>query len=153
MSKLNKTQTANLVTATVKQIIEENIELFKKDKAPILEEELTKALHVVVGPKTGGGVTDKVNENGDVYCNYFDKYLDPSEFNTKKDGKYKANCKEAEKILRKLKTTRAAVERGATSDLRANIIDQDAWFAIMDKLDLFTATKYYDVSEVKWEEA
>lgn len=149
MSKLNKTQTANQVTTLVQQLIEDNASVFKAGKAEGFSEVLTKALYTLIGPKTGGGVSDKVID-GMVYCNYFDTYLPADDFNKKTTGKFKANCQMAEKILRKLKNLRASVERGATSQLRAGIITQDKWFEIMDSLDTYTAQKFQNVSEIKW---
>ena len=149
MSKLNKTQTANQVTTLVKQLIEDNSTVFKAGKAEGFSEVLTKALYELIGPKTGGGVSDKVLD-GMVYCNYFDTYLPADEFNKKTTGKFKANCKTAEKILRKLKNLRASVERGATSQLRAGLINQEKWFEIMDSLDTYTSQKFQNVSDIKW---
>jgi hypothetical protein len=149
MSKLNKTQTANQVTTLVQQLIEDNAAVFKAGKAEGFSEVLTKALFELIGPKTGGGVSDKVVD-GMVYCNYFDTYLPAEDFNTKTNKKFKANCIEAEKILRKIKNLRASVERGATSALRAKTITQAKWFEIMDSLDSYTAQKFNDVSEIKW---
>lgn len=148
MSKMNKTQTLNLVTATVNDLLEANASMLKKDQAPVLAELLTTALAAVIGPKTGGGVSDKVNENGEVYCNYFDTYLPADAFNTKTNGKYKANSVEAEKIIRKIKTLKAAAVRGLTAALRAGTMDETAYFEAMDAIDLKAAKQYTDVNEV-----
>jgi len=148
-AKLNKTQLSNQVTTLVQSIIESHAASFKVGKAEAFEAALLPALFELIGPKTGGGVSDKVV--GDtVYCNYFDQYLPADEFNKKTNGKFKANSMTAEKILRKIKNLRSSVERGATAALRAKEIDQAKWFEIMDNLDKYTSRKFTDVSEIKW---
>lgn len=148
-AKLNKTQLSNQVTTTVQSIIAANVAMFKAHKAEEFEALLLPALFELIGPKTGGGVSDKVVD-GMVYCNYFDTYFPADDFNKKTNGKFKANSMKAEKILRKLKNLRASVERGATAALRAKEITQAKWFEIMDNLDKYTSQKFEDVSDIKW---
>ena len=148
-NKLNKTQLSNEVTTLVQSIITANADMFKKGNDEKFAELLLPAIHQLIGPKTGGGVSDKVVD-GQVYCNYFDKYFPAEDFNKKTNGKFKANSIEAEKILRKLKNLRSSVERGATAQLRAKEITQAKWFEIMEALDRFTARKFNDVSEIQW---
>lgn len=149
-AKINKTQLSNEVTTLVQSIITANSDMFKKGNDEKFAEILLPALFELIGPKTGGGVSDKVNSEGLVYCNYFDSYMEADDFNKKTNGKFKANCITAEKILRKLKNIRSAVERGATARLRAKEITQAKWFEIMEALDKFTSRKFQDVSEIIW---
>lgn len=148
-AKLNKTQLSNEVTTLVQSIISNNADLFKKGNDTKFAEMLLPALHQLIGPKTGGGVSDKVVD-GTVYCNYFDTYFPAEDFNKKTNGKYKANSIAAEKILRKLKNLRSSVERGATAQLRAKEITQAKWFEIMEALDRFTSRKFDSVEDIQW---
>ena len=148
-AKLNKTQLSNEVTTLVQSIISAHADMFKKGNDEKFAELLLPAIHQLIGPKTGGGVSDKVVD-GMVYCNYFDEYFPADDFNKKTNGKFKANSITAEKILRKLKNIRSSVERGATASLRAKEITQTKWFEIMEALDRFTARKFEDVSDIVW---
>ena len=147
--KLNKSQTADTVTAKVEAIVAEHSAMFKANKAEVFSKLLTTALYDLIGPKTGGGVVDKVKDDT-VYCNYFGTYFPKEEFKTKTNGKFKANCITADKILRKIKNLRAAVTRGLTSELRAGRITQEQWHEAMNGLDTYTSQKFTDVSEIKW---
>ena len=152
MAKLNKSQILSQVTETVQSIVNDKVASFKANKAEEFEATLLEALKSILQPKKGGGaVSDKVKD-GLVYCNYFKAYFSPESFKTRTNGKPKANCIEAEKILRKLKHLKISVEKKATNDLRAKRITQDEWFDIMNKLDTFASRKFGGAEQVVWDD-
>jgi hypothetical protein len=151
MSKLNKTQTADLITELVQTTVAEYADLFKKDKDTVFSDILTARLFDAVGPKMGGGVIDKIDADGNVYCNYFQAYLPEEEFNRKTNGKFKANCIRAEQILRKVKRIKNSETRGITSQFRAGKVTEEEWGETMNKLDAFAAKHYDTVEDVKYE--
>ncbi len=156
--KLNKSQIAELVVTEVTHLINTNRGLFKKDKDFEFESKISRLIYDLIGPKTGGGTSAKVNEAGEVFCNYFKEYLPAEEFNTKlsKPNKetgerhevYKANCKIAEQILRKLRVLRYSVEKQATSNFRDKTIDVEEFNSILDRLEDVTNTKYTSPEQV-----
>jgi len=146
MSKLNKSQIWEMVQEEITLTTEANVNVFKKDQAPEFGALMIAVLSRVLAPTVK--TSDKINADGMVYCNYFEDYYAGDDFNTKTDGKYKANCKLAEQILRKLKTLKANVSKQATINLRDHTITQDEWFVMMDALDLKLANKYYDIESV-----
>jgi len=65
MAKLNKQQTLELIQSIVSNTINENIDLFKKDKAPQLETMLNSELEANFKPKRGGNSV-KINDEGEI---------------------------------------------------------------------------------------
>lgn len=151
MAKLNKSQILSQVTEIVQSFINDNVASFKANKAEDFETSLLKAMRELLAPKKRGGAVSNKMKDGLVYCNYFKDYFSPESFKTRTNGKPKANCIEAEKILRKLKNLKITVEKKATNDLRAKRITRDDWFDIMNKLDTFTARKFESVEQIVWD--
>jgi len=152
-TKLNKTQTADLVATIVAQTLAENTDLFKKDKAPILEDLLISNLKGAIGPKTGGGTSTKVNEDGKVYCNYFEQYRDPTDFNKKqnkaKDGYvYKANSILAEQIIRKVKNLKKKLQDQQVTALMEKHITAEEMQANIDLGDADWNKTFYFIDDV-----
>jgi len=156
-NKMNKSQTAALAAATVASILSENADLCKKDKAPVLADLLTTALLANIGPKTGGGISNKVNDAGDVWCNYFEEYLPAADFNQKlgkpnKDGDreyvYKANCKAAEQIIRKIKNIKKRYQDQQVQALVAKHITADEMEANLAHVDARYAGKFQSLADV-----
>ena len=158
MPKLNKQQTLDLVATTVANVIAQSTDLFKKDKAPGFEEVLQHRIAAILAPKSGGGTSTKVNDDGEVYCNYFETYMPADEFNTKlgKANKdtgvrvegYKANCKDAEAILRKIKSLRAMVSRQVTINFMDKTITADEMEAILARMDDMLSAQILVLEEV-----
>ena len=158
MPKLNKTQTLELVAATVANVIAQSTDLFKKDKAPGFEEVLQHRIAAILAPKHGGGTSTKVNDEGQVFCNYFQVYMPADSFNTKlgKPNKdtgertegYKANCITAEVILRKIKSLKAMVSRQVTINFMDKTIDADEMEAILGRLDTMTEPQFNNAEEI-----
>lgn len=151
MKKLNKSQIWDLIQGTTETAVEANTELFKKGKEVEFTESLLAALADIFKPKAGGGTSTKVNAEGEVYCNYFEKYLPSTDFKTKlskpdADGErrevYKANSIQAEKILRKLKTVRGTTESMAMEYFRANKINEEQFNKLLDTMETVLETKY-----------
>ena len=158
MPKLNKQQTLDLVATTVANVIAQSTDLFKKDKAPGFEEVLQHRIAAILAPKHGGGTSTKVNDEGDVFCNYFQDYYPANNFNTKlgKPNKdtgvrvegYKANCVIAETILRKIKSLKAMVSRQVTINFMDKTIDADEMTEILERLDTMTEPKFDHIDDV-----
>jgi len=155
--KLNKSAQWKLINDTIHAVID-STDLVAKTKKDNLLLELIGALEFL-RPKTGGSTNStKINDEGLVYCNYFETYLEPSEFNTKlsKPNKttgeriegYKANCKTAETILRKIKALKAKVTKQVTEAFRAKYLTEEEFDTILNKLDEVTSTKYETLEDV-----
>ena len=158
MSKLNKTQTNQLVATTIANTINAHSNLFKKDKSDEMIDILTKALAQILAPQVGGGTSNKIDSEGNVYCNYFKVYMPADQFNTKltKANKTtgarheapKANCILAEQILRKIKTLKRNVEIQATENMRNKTISLEEFDTILSNLDSAVAAHYDTVEAV-----
>ncbi len=152
MSKLSKAQIFELVATEVANVTAQSEDLFKKGKADNYTEVLMARLALILAPKSGGGTSTKVNDLGEVYCNYFKNYYDAAHFNTKlsKPNKvtgerhemYKANSILAEQILRKIKSLKAMVTRQVTINFMDKTINADEMQGILAKLDRDTALEY-----------
>ena len=151
-TKLNKTDLHHLVATSMAEIIGKHDPLFKKDKASELNEIIQAKLVELLAPKQGGGSSTKINEAGEVYCNYFKTYFPADEFNTKmsKPNKvtgertegYKANSKTAEVILRKIKVLKYNVEKQLMTNFMDKTITADEMSVIMDRLEEWTELTY-----------
>ena len=158
MKKLTKTELWEMVQEIAKTTVQDHADLFKKGNADKFSIALVDALAEQLKPKTGGGTSTKVNESGDVYCNYFEDYLPASAFNTKlskpdrttgeRREVYKANCKDAEQILRRIKAVKANVTKQATEAFRSKLIDEAEFDRVFNILDEIAETKYSSVDDV-----
>lgn len=162
MKKLNKTQIWSNTEYLLNKMVEK-VEI--KEEAGVIDVEIVmdiikEAVSDFEGflkPKTGGGKSGKVNEEGEVYCNYFGHYMPAASFDTKlskldvggnRKTVYKANCKTAEAILRKIKNLKTSVNNMAVSAFTAKRISQDEMIDILNKLDTAVVTKYETADEV-----
>lgn len=147
MKKLNKSQTWDKVQAAVKALQDLDQGLVEEDAYLVLS-----VLEPILAPKQGGQISQKINENNEVYCNYFETYKDPESFNKKrnKSGEmtFKANCILAEQILRKIKNTKANAAKQATDAFRTKLIDEVEFNDIMDRAEAISDVKYEKVMEV-----
>lgn len=156
MAKLNKTAQWELIHNTINSVID-STDLVAKSKKDSLLSDLMEALETFK-PKKGGGTSIKIDSEGNVFCNYFEKYLPAGEFNTKmsKPNKetgervevYKSNCKTAEVILRKIKALKINVTKQATEGFRCKYLTDTEFATILNKLDEVTSIKYESVEEV-----
>ena len=158
MPKLNKTQTLELMLSLVSTTVATHSDLLKKDKADTLVELLQAELTHHFSPKHGGGTSTKINDDGEVYCNYFETYFPANEFNTKlgkadkdtgvRTKGYKANSIVAEQILRKVKTLRLIVERQVLINLKDKTIDAVEMETMLTNLDTMLEAKFTAVDDV-----
>ena len=138
MKKLNKSQNWELILNAVANAVAETNSL-KKGNEDKFTAELLNQLDFLK-PKQGGGSSTKMNEDGEVYCNYFDAYFPADSFNTKtssKTGKesYKANCIDAEIIIRKIKSLRSKVEKQVMDNFMDKTIDAETMTKYLNNLD------------------
>lgn len=154
-TKLNKTQTWELIQNAVANAVAET-DTLKKGTEEKFTAELLSQLEVIM-PKTGGNHSDKINAAGEVYCNYFDTYFEADCFNTKmskpdaegnRRETYKANCKDAEMILRKIKTIKKNVETQAMTNFRDKTITAEEMEQILNNMDTMLSNKFTSVDEV-----
>jgi len=156
MAKLNKSQNWELILEAITDVVN-NTDTLKKGKEELIESELVNALSFLK-PKQGGGTSSKINENGEVYCNYFKRYLPAEEINTKlskadkttgeRHTVYKANCKEAETILRKIKVLRYNVEKQAIENFKDKTINSEQMEEILNTLEDKLSGKIMSVEDV-----
>ena len=85
-----------------------------------LTEEQRVAILQAIEPARSGVYT-KINDAGDVWCNYFKKYLPASEFRLTKTGKYPPFSIEGEKLKRK----EALLERKLKEELANDLLEND----------------------------
>lgn len=156
-TKLNKTQQLELMNSIITTTINSHSDLLKKDKCDTLIQLLQTELAAQFAPRNGGGSSTKIDEDGNVYCNYFNDYFPQEEFNTKlnkanaqgeRTEGFKANCKTAEQILRKIKALKANVTKQATESFRTKLINAEEFDTILNDLDEATEAKYYNLEEV-----
>ena len=106
MAKMNKTDAWNTLRDIINMTAEAS-DAFKKGQDTAFTETLIDNLAAHFAPQAGGGTSTKINEDGDVWCNYYNVYLPAESFATKTNKKgdevYKSNSIRAEKILRKIK--------------------------------------------------
>jgi hypothetical protein len=150
-AKLNKNQTWELIQSAVEAAMAEST-AFKKGTEAEFKTLLLAKLNTF-SPKTGGGVSTKVNNDGLVYCNYFDDYYAPSEFKTKLNKAktaevYKANCIEAETILRKIKILRYNVEKQVMANFMDRTITAEEMETILQHLELKTGNVFASANDV-----
>lgn len=152
--KLNKAQNWANVLEAITAVVN-NTNTLKKNQEGDMEAELINALSPLLAPKQGGGTSTKINAEGDVYCNYFEQYLPAADFNTKmgKPNKetgeriegYKANCKEAEVILRKIKNTKANYNKQVMENFMDKTITASELELYLQNLeDAFSAEVHYE---------
>ena len=160
-TKLNKTQTVALMSQVLSNTVIDHLDLIKGSStanADKLIAALTSALALAVGPQTGSHTSNKIDAEGNIYCNYFKAYMAPERFNTKltKANKTtgdrheapKANCVLAEQILRKIKVLKRNVEMQATENMRSKTISIEEFDSILDSLDQAINTHYETVEAV-----
>ena len=156
--KLNKAAQFELMNEVITAAVEANTDLIKKNKGTDLTNILTAALSVHFAPKKGGSTAVKVNEAGEVYCNYFEDYFDESNF-AKKMSKpdketgerhevFKANSKDAEKLIRAIKAMKVRIDRLVTIGIREHTITATQVQAILDVADVELAIKYHNLDDI-----
>lgn len=156
-TKLNKSQIWDMVTAEVSKTIESKLEGTKvSDLADVLAADVLAAIDFLK-PKTGGGTSNKVNEAGNVYCNYFEAYLPANEFHKKlkkadekghREQVFKANSIKAENIIRRVKTLNNSVTAMATDAFHKKLIKANELEVILDRLEEACDVKYLTVDEI-----
>ena len=157
-TKLNKAQRLELMLSIVNTTIDSHTDLFKGGKSSTMAQLLIEELKHQFEPKHGGSSSTKINDKGEVFCNYFQEYLPAEEFATKlskpdaqtgvRKEVYKANCIRAEKILRKLKNVKAKVISQTTKEFRNKHISEDEFNKVMDALEASIDARYQSVYDV-----
>ena len=153
--KLNKSQNWELILNAINNAVAETDTLKKGTEAKFTAQ-LIEQLHFMQ-PKQGSST--KMNDNGEVYCNYFGEYLPADEFNTKlgKPNKttgeriegYKANCKEAEVILRKIKTTKANYNKQVMANFMDKTITAGEMELFLNNLEAaFAGDNYVNIEQI-----
>lgn len=152
MAKLNKSTQWELIQEAITNVVN-NTDTLKKNQEENLEAELINALNFLA-PKTGGGSSTKVDANGNVYCNYFQDYRPAEAFKTKmsKPNKttgertevYKANCIDAELILRQIKTTRTRLEKQVMENFMDKTISADEMEKFLNNADELLNNTHYE---------
>lgn len=150
-TKLNKNQTWELIQSAVEAAMAEST-AFKKGTEGDFKTLLLAKLNTF-SPKIGGGTSTKMNTEGLVYCNYFMDYFAPSEFKTKLNKAktaevYKANCIEAETILRKIKILSYNVEKQVMANFMDRTITAEEMEQILQHLELKTGNKFETAEDV-----
>jgi len=149
MKKLNKTQQWQLIEDMVNVTITANTNV-KKGMDEKLITELTNTLATIFKPKTA--TSTKIDSEGNVYCNYFEDYFNAEAFNTKlskpdangeRKEVYKANCIDAEKIIRKVKSTKNTAINETLRMFKEKLITNEEMSLYLEDID----TKYDEVFE------
>lgn len=156
-TKLNKSQNWELILNAINNAVAETDTLKKGTEAEFTNELLAQL--DFLKPKQGGGSSTKIDADGNVYCNYFEQYIPASEFNIKlskpnkvtgeRHDTYKANCKDAEIILRKIKTLKAKYNKQVMDNFMSKTITADNMELYLNNLEeAFDGTKYETIQEV-----
>ncbi len=110
------------------------------------------AIEEALMPKRGGSTHIKINEDGDVYCNYFEAYINPSKFKKLPNGKYGPLSIDGQKIKQKLATLEKQMNREiSTAFIQDKSIDKSALFEKYEKLKqvVIDEAKTIDTTEDK----
>jgi len=163
--KLNKSQQFALATTNLQAIIEGS-ELVAKTKKDDLLAELMTAINFLA-PTTA--TSTKVNDEGLVWCNYFEDYLPATDFKTKVNTKkykklldegwndteatieatgYRANSIQAEEILRKAKLLRKRLEQQAMTEFRFKRLTDAELNDMLDIAESFTTNTYSSIDDI-----
>jgi len=90
---------------TVRDVIIDRVLLVTEDKDLKFSKKQIESIMMALQPsKSGGGNSVKLNEDGDVYCNYFKTYLSPTEFKKTPQDKWPPMCIRGTKLRAKLVT-------------------------------------------------
>lgn len=165
MPKLNKTETYTLALTNLADIID-NTDLVAKTKKQDLMDLLSEAM-IFLAPSVA--TSTKINEDGDVWCNYFKQYLPAIDFDTKVNSKklaklqaagteylaateqatgYKANSMAADKIIRKTKSLRKKLEQQAMTEFRFKRLTDIELNQLLDIAESFTTDSYNDLESI-----
>lgn len=101
-----------MAKVTLKMRKESLAELLKENEGAELSAELIGKITGIFG---GGQTSNKVNEAGEVHCNYFDAYLPASEFAVSSKGKIDSMSKEGKRLYR---TQKSMVNKATTEVLK-----------------------------------
>jgi len=154
--KLTKSQTWEKLQGILNTTIMDNTKVKKGNDIKLIEE--LEAALAFLRPSTGGNNSTKINENGEVYCNYFGKYLPATEFATKlgkpnkitgkRNEVYKANCKAAEQIIRKVKALKNNCTKQVLTAFSSKLIDADEMQEHLANIDEACDSKYNSIEEI-----
>ncbi len=170
MSKLNKTDLLAQLTLNLTNLVTDT-DLVAKSKKDEMILALVEAI-AFAGPTAA--TSKKVNDDGQVYCNYFHTYMDQEEFKTKRNNKkynklldegvdhaeaeaqatgWQANSIGANLILRKAKSMRKRLEQQAMREFRFGRLTDAELNALLDIAESITINKYDDVNAMPtlWE--
>jgi hypothetical protein len=138
MSKLTKT----LIVETLTSLVAANPAMFK---SPVKAQEFVALVQAAF---TSSTAQDKINAAGEVYCNYFDMYLPGDQFKLNSKGKYKANCMQAEQIIRKVRNLKHKEEEVLLKMYRQRKIIADELEVKLAGLEAFYKQPYSTVAEI-----
>lgn len=138
-----KTTKAQAVASIREAIINHhntNTELFKKG---VSEKYLTELLAVFDASYKTKPLVEKV-QDGQVYCNYFEKYMPAELFDMNSRDKYRSASKEGLRLIRQRKTLHARAEKLLLAGVKTKAIDADTFDHLYSRMEELMAEKYQD---------
>lgn len=165
MKKLNKTQLLAKAELNITTLLN-TTDLVAKSKKDDLIAALLESI-AFIGPTSA--MSTKVNNEGDVWCNYFEMYMPVEKFGTKLNSKkynklvdggmtaaeatveatgYKANCVEGDQIIRKTKSMRKRLEQQAMVEFRFGRLDNAELNTLLDIAEDITTEKYDSIDNI-----
>ena len=154
MAKLNKATQYNMVIEAI------NKHIPNPDEAQNLIEALK-----FLKPKD----SQKINDDGEIWCNYFETYLPADQFKTKMNSKkykrlieegmpeeeateaatgYQTNSIKANEIIRKTKSLKRKLEQQVMTEYRFGRVSEKELNEILDLADTYTENKFSSINDV-----
>ena len=162
---MNKTQLIAKLNHSIIDTIA-NSGLVAETKQDKLIEALIQAV-AFAGPSTA--TSTKVDDNGDIFCNYFQAYFPESNFKTKTNNKkhgqllekgysyeeaqemstgFQANSIDANQIIRKAKSMRKRLEQQAMREFRFGRLNDAELNTLLGIAEKITTTKYESIDSM-----
>ncbi len=116
-----------MAKVTMKERKEKLAALLAENEGAELTAELATSIKGIFGSTA---TSNKVNENGEVHCTYFDTYLPAEEFGTSKSGKIDSMSKEGKRLYR----TQKSMVNKATAEVLKQFRAKDISAAEMEEL-------------------
>ena len=123
-----------MAKVTMKEKKEKLAEVLETNLGAELTEELANEIKGIF-TASRATASNKVDENGNIFCTYFGKYLPADEFTIGVNGKISSMSDEGKKLFRKQKSHVNKATSEVMNSFRAGEIASDEMIQLLDKID------------------
>jgi len=128
-----------MAKVTLKMRKETLAELLAENVGAELTAELTAKITGIFG---GGHTSNKINEDGEIHCTYFDVYMPAEEFAVSAKGKIDSMSKEGKKLHRTQKSMTNKATTEVLKQFRAKEIDAAEMEELLSTIDANAGHRY-----------